>query len=257
MKEMSDIAAALAAPFDVSEIKFRPGPKSRDGKSALALAYIDARNVMDRLDEVMGVDNWGTRYTVVDQPSKAVECQLTLHFDDRWVTKSDVGFPNDGKDADNNSSAHLKAAYSDALKRAAVQFGIGRFLYSLELERDYMPINEFGRFTETPRIKGSSPARTPAPEAPARASSRTVPATASTPPVQETPPAPSQTKLEPCAHEQHQYTADGLLICEACGTVLDEGDQGGPRGVRDHLQAHSVRSLASHLYGPHHPRFTQ
>ena len=50
----------------------------------------------------------------------AVECTLTVC----GVSKTDVGTSGESADA-------AKAAYSDALKRAAVKFGIGRYLYAL------------------------------------------------------------------------------------------------------------------------------
>ena len=46
------IADALSAPFEVREVKWKP--QSVKGNRALAIAYIDARLVMDRLDEVFG-----------------------------------------------------------------------------------------------------------------------------------------------------------------------------------------------------------
>jgi hypothetical protein len=93
--------------------------KVREGK----FRYIDAREVMDRLDEVVGPEHWSTVFTVLDKDAAVVECRLTVH----GVTKADAGYPNNpGSDFEKEP---FKAAYSDALKRAAVHFGIGRFLY--------------------------------------------------------------------------------------------------------------------------------
>jgi len=104
--------------FPADEIKHRP-------QGGRQVAYIDARQVMDRLDSVAGWINWSDSYQVIDGPSNAVQCTLTITFmGDDSVTHSDVGYPVNAKDEP------LKAAYSDALKRAAVKFGIGRHLYS-------------------------------------------------------------------------------------------------------------------------------
>ncbi len=122
----SEIEAALSAPFDPSEIKWRAGPVTKDGKSAMALAYIDARLVQDRLNKVLGTFGWEDEYTPTGQNGGYL-CKLRCRVGDEWITKMDVGGESEQKDAGDRS----KAAVSDALKRTAVKFGIGRFLYSL------------------------------------------------------------------------------------------------------------------------------
>ena len=49
---------ALADPFDVSEVEFRVGSTNKDGTRGMALTYITARAVMNRLDECCGVGGW-------------------------------------------------------------------------------------------------------------------------------------------------------------------------------------------------------
>jgi hypothetical protein len=117
------VARALSAPFDAPEVKFKPAVVS--GNRALALAYVDARVIQDRLDEVCGVAGWQDSYRVL--PDGAVVCRLRLRIGRQWVTKVDVGSP--GGQPDNGD--RTKAAFSDALKRAAVKFGVGRYLYRL------------------------------------------------------------------------------------------------------------------------------
>lgn len=119
------IAQRLAEPFDPEEVRFRAGKVS--GNRALALAYIDARLVMDRLDEVVGIGNWQDSYSVL--PSGEVQCQLSVRIDGEWITKEDVG----GQSEQPDEGDRFKAAFSDALKRAAVKFGVGRYLYGLGL----------------------------------------------------------------------------------------------------------------------------
>ncbi len=114
---------ALAAPFDPREVKFRAGATS--GQRALALAYIDARLVQDRLDAVVGGANWQDSYDV--GPGGSVVCRLALRLADEWITKMDVGAPSEQPD----EGDRLKAAFSDALKRAAVKWGIARYLSRL------------------------------------------------------------------------------------------------------------------------------
>jgi hypothetical protein len=118
-----ELAAALAAPFPADEVEWKAQAVS--GNRALAVPYIDARTVMDRLDGALGPGNWWDSYTV--QPCGSVVCRLTVVIEGSCVSKEDVGSPSDQPDARDK----LKAAFSDALKRASVKFGIARYLYSL------------------------------------------------------------------------------------------------------------------------------
>ena len=123
---IDDCLSLLRAPFPPEVVKWRPGTKTKDGAKALALAYVDARDVMERLDAALGPQGWSDRYKVVDEANGVVECTLAVQYPDlRAVSKSDVGYPNGGMDDDEP----FKGAYSDAFKRAAVKLGIGRDLY--------------------------------------------------------------------------------------------------------------------------------
>src|SRR5579871_3692552 len=120
---VEELTEALAAPFDAREVKFKPAVVN--GNRALALAYVDARVIQDRLDEVLGVAGWQDEYECL--PDGGVVCRLRLRLGDQWITKMDVGGPSEQPD----EGDRRKAAFSDALKRAAVKFGIGRYLYRL------------------------------------------------------------------------------------------------------------------------------
>lgn len=137
------ITEALAAPFDLSEIKFKP--QVVKGNRAMALAYIDARMIEDRLDDVLGVSGWQDEYETLADGS--VVCRLRLKIDSEWVTKMDVGSPSEQPDGGDR----MKAAFSDALKRAAVKFGIGRYLYRLPVVwAEYDPMKK--QFAQTPQL---------------------------------------------------------------------------------------------------------
>jgi hypothetical protein len=119
----SELTRALSEPFEPSEVRFKPA--AVNGNRALALAYVDARAIQDRLDAVLGVDGWQDDYECLADGS--VICRLRLRMGEEWITKVDVGGPSEQPDGGDR----LKAAFSDALKRAAVKFGIGRYLYRL------------------------------------------------------------------------------------------------------------------------------
>lgn len=142
-KSIQEFTDALSAPFDLTEVRFKPAVVS--GNRALALAYVDARAIQDRLDAVLGVLGWQDSYRCLEDGS--VVCRLRLRLGDEWVTKVDVGSPSDQGDAGDRR----KAAFSDALKRAAVKFGIGRYLYRLPAQWvDYD--NHKKQFLQTPRL---------------------------------------------------------------------------------------------------------
>lgn len=113
--------AALAAPFPADAIHWRAQVMNRDGNSAMALAYIDARDVMARLDEVCGPANWQDSYA--ETPKGRLICTLSLRIGDEWISKADGAGDSDVEGQ--------KGAISDALKRAAVKWGVGRYLYDM------------------------------------------------------------------------------------------------------------------------------
>jgi len=109
---MNKIEMALKRPFEPRKLKWRKGPGGKE------LVYITARDVMDRLDEAVGVSGWESSYKEV---MGRVVCELTLCIEGKYITKCDG--------ADDTAIEGAKGALSDALKRAAVQFGVGRYLY--------------------------------------------------------------------------------------------------------------------------------
>lgn len=113
----------LSSPFPASVIGWKAQAVS--GERALAVAFIDARTVMDRLDEVVSPGDWRDTYRV--QANGTVICGLSIRVNGELVTKFDVG----GRSDQDDDGDKEKAAFSDALKRAAVKWGIGRYLYSL------------------------------------------------------------------------------------------------------------------------------
>lgn len=128
----------LAAEFPRGEVHWRAQTVlERDGKhKALALAYIDARNVMERLDSVCSPENWQDR---LEETAKGrVLCGISINVNGEWIVKYD-GAGDTDVEGD-------KGALSDALKRAAVKWGIGRYLYGLPNVWVPCEVNQNGKF---------------------------------------------------------------------------------------------------------------
>lgn len=133
---MMDIAA-LSAEFPREAVHWRVQGKAyeRNGKhSAMALAYIDARDVMDRLDEVCGPEGWQSEFT--ETATGRVLCRLGIKIDGEWVWKTDG--------AGGTQVEAEKGGISDALKRAAVSWGVGRYLYRLDSPWVTCTVNDKG-----------------------------------------------------------------------------------------------------------------
>lgn len=130
---MEDIFKRLAAPFPPERVSWRVGSTNQAKNKGMALAYLDARDVMNRLDEVVGPANWQDRYPHAG--AKTV-CEIDVWVEGRgWVTKADGA-------GDTDVEAQ-KGSLSDAFKRAAVRWGIGRYLY--ELPSPWVAIEPMGR----------------------------------------------------------------------------------------------------------------
>lgn len=118
---MTDLFARLAAEFPRDAIHWRAQTLTSNGDKALALAYLDARDVMDRLDEVCTPAGWRDSY--VETARGRVIGTIEVLIDGQWVGKSDGAGDTDVEGE--------KGGMSDAFKRAGVKWGIGRYLYRL------------------------------------------------------------------------------------------------------------------------------
>ena len=117
----------LSEPFPAQQVHWRVGATTRDKSKGIALAYINARDVMRRLDQVMGL-NWQCRY-----PFDGC-CEIGLFIGGEWRWRSN-GAGDTAVEAE-------KGRYSDAFKRAAVMWGVGRYLYYLE--NVWVPLRQQG-----------------------------------------------------------------------------------------------------------------
>lgn len=122
-----DMYAKLCEPFppDVLDWMARSfGSKPEDGKvtKARLITFVTARAIQDRLDAVCGFDGWRDEY--VPAPAGGVLCRLSVRLPSgEWITKEGI--------AANTDIEPEKGGESGSLKRAAVKYGIGRYLYDL------------------------------------------------------------------------------------------------------------------------------
>lgn len=119
--------------FPASDIEFRVGSTNSDKTKGLALAYVTNRAIQKRLDDVCGVENWKNEFKLWRENSQL--CGISIRIDGEWVTKWDG--------ADDTAKEPIKGGLSDSMKRAAVQWGIGRYLY--EIPDKWCPIVPAGR----------------------------------------------------------------------------------------------------------------
>lgn len=89
---------------------------------AMCLCYVTNRAIMNRLDQVVKPHNWQNHY--IAGPQGGVLCGISIKIGDEWITKWDG--------ADNTEVESVKGGLSDSMKRAGVQWGIGRYLYNLD-----------------------------------------------------------------------------------------------------------------------------
>lgn len=127
----------LREPFRLDHVEWRvsrAGEKS--GKAwAMVIPYLNARAIQDRLDEVCGPENWCNEYT--EAPGGGVLCGISIRVGGEWVTKWDG--------AERTDVEAVKGGLSSSLKRAAVQWGIGRYLY--DVTEGFAQISDAGRFS--------------------------------------------------------------------------------------------------------------
>lgn len=137
----------LAAPFPPERISWRIGNSNKKARiretgdqnakatKGQALAFIDARDVMERLDAVCGPAGWQCSYSHAN--GKTV-CDIAIKCGDEWISKADGA-------GDTDIEAE-KGALSDAFKRSAVRWAIGRYLY--DLPSPWVDLDERGQIPQ-------------------------------------------------------------------------------------------------------------
>lgn len=142
-KSIDQVTNELQAPFGEEVLEFRVGATNEDKTSGLALPYVEVRAIQNRLDKVLGINNWRTSYREVQG---GFICCLSLRINGEWISKEDGSQITDYES--------LKGGISSAFKRVAASgWGIGRYLYNVR--NQWFPIRQKGKgyeFMDTPKI---------------------------------------------------------------------------------------------------------
>lgn len=112
---MNDI---IRNPVQTNEIEWRVQQQTKDGKKLIVVPYITNRCVMERFDNAFGAENWTSEFREIQG---GFLCRLTVYFNGRNIYREDG--------ASKTAIEPEKGGISDSMKRAAVQFGLGRNLY--------------------------------------------------------------------------------------------------------------------------------
>lgn len=122
----------------------------KQGKTMLRMiAYVDARDVQNQLDDVVGAENWQDEYY---QQKSTLFCKIGIFINGVWVWKSGAGIES--------KTQAQKGESSDAFKRAGVKWGINRDAYTLEpvtlnskeFNNKFYPTDENGKFLKGQKL---------------------------------------------------------------------------------------------------------
>lgn len=125
------------------EIPYQWRVQSRNkGKTkAICTAYIDARDVMTLLDSSGAA--WQSDFKEI---AGFIFAGIGIEVDGKTYWKWDAGSRIENDSKDNMFEQAGKSSASDAFKRSAVQWGIGRFIY--EIPPVTLPCDEFGNVVD-------------------------------------------------------------------------------------------------------------
>lgn len=150
-QSMQEKLAQLRAPLPSKSIAWRVGAIKADKTKGQALPYLTPRVIQDLLDTVIGAENW--RNSFVSSPlgeNASLTATLEILVNGHWVGKSDGAHLDTFSDVSNQKEKAIKGAYGDAFKRAAVMWGIGRYLYDFSMP--WVDLNENQYLASTPRL---------------------------------------------------------------------------------------------------------
>lgn len=186
-------------PFPASDIEWRISRCGANGDKiwGVALVYVTNRAIMDRLDSVVGPGGWQNEF--ITGPNGGILCSISIKVGEEWIKKWDG--------AENTNIDAVKGGLSGSMKRAGVQWGIGRYLYNLTETFIVCQKNKADGFKYQGKSKNAPPFYWKIPQLPPWALPNTVQAQ----PIKKLPPA-KQTPIQ-------NVWADGsrekfIIMCE-------------------------------------------
>jgi hypothetical protein len=128
MSRDHEVMKALREPFNPRLLSWFP--KITKGTQGLAMAYIGSRHIMERLDKVLSPFGWQTGCKSDDgQLIKGIAIK-NIEFNE-WVWRWEPGAWEASQDRDRKVVEALGAS-TKGIRRAAMEWGIGRYLWFLE-----------------------------------------------------------------------------------------------------------------------------
>ena len=145
----ADWLELLAEPFEVHKIKWRVTRKKKDDDTrGCVIPYVDARDVMQRLDDVLSPINWQSEYA--PGGDGRLTCSISIATGGGWIQKSDgAGGREASKTGKGLSESEAnKADYSEAFKRTAVCWKVGRYFYLVP--EQWVDLDQWGNPVDVP-----------------------------------------------------------------------------------------------------------
>lgn len=180
-RTLEDIITILSKPTPHDRVRFVPQAINKEEKTALAVPYFDARFTMERLDEACGPFGWQSEVKQIGDVM-CVGIGILNPGSAHWMWKWDTGQESDPDDDEDQGVGGAKALISGGLKRAGVQWTIGRDVYAIRKRRYAVTLrrdNRFQSWVTIPTVNGSGTSGTSG-----TSGGRQAPATASAPAAQ-------------------------------------------------------------------------
>ncbi len=149
--------AALAEPFDPSEIKWRVTHTTQDGRRGAVVAFADPRAYTDRLNHVFTPTGWTRTYNVttisaVSRQKRDKLIQTGKVLVTSTVTIHGLGCHSGSGEEWADEQNAMTSAEAQAFKRACTCFCLGRYLY--KFAEMWVPLNEHRQPLEYPSLPG-------------------------------------------------------------------------------------------------------
>ena len=146
------IQGLLAEPFPINVLKKRVLRKNREKTKGEAAYYIDTRDLAHRLDLILGSSGWSNSFKIHDCGDRiGVTAELVIgtimRQGESEELKQAMRCDYDAKEKRlNTNDLVIQKAGPAALKRAAVHFGLGAYLYSFKDVITWEEIDQYGGF---------------------------------------------------------------------------------------------------------------